>query len=73
MDLIVGLFLFLAGVYILHISIKSIQLVCPKIVEYRYIPRTLDEELREPVKPSEIFRSMFENQQPHAGRGGTFL
>lgn len=73
MDLIVASFLFLIGIYVLYISVKSIELVCPKIVEYRYVPRTLEEEMKEPVKPSEIFRTMFENQQPHAGRGGTFL
>ncbi len=61
------------GFYILYISIKGITLVCPKVVEYRYIPRTFEEEQRDPLKPSVIFADMFKLQQPHAGRGSTFL
>jgi hypothetical protein len=73
MDLLVTLFLVFVGIYVLYISIKSVTLVCPKVVEYRYLPRTLDEEMREPVKVSEIFRTMFETQQPYPQRGGNFL
>lgn len=31
---------------------------------YRYIPRTFDEEMDEPVYVSDIFRSMFAQQSP---------
>jgi hypothetical protein len=73
MDLTVGILLLITGLYILYISMKSINLVCPKIIEYRYIPRTFEEEQREPVRPSVIFEKMFTQQQPNAGQGGTFL
>lgn len=73
MDLTIAMILLSIGFYILYISIKSITLVCPKTIEYRYIPRTFEEEQRDPIKPSVIFADMFTLQQPNAGRGGTFL
>lgn len=33
----------------------------------RYIPRTLEEEQKEPVKVEKIFKSMFEQQAPWIG------
>jgi hypothetical protein len=33
----------------------------------RYIPRSLEEEAKEPVKVGDIFKSMFENQAPWIG------
>jgi hypothetical protein len=73
MDIIIGSLLLCIGLYVLYISMKSITLVCPKIVEYRYLPRTFEEEQREPVRPSVIFESMFKTQQPNAGQGSSFL
>jgi len=35
-----------------------------KTIEYRYIPRTFDEENNSPVYPSEIFKTMFSQQSP---------
>ena len=35
----------------------------PKI-EYRYLPRTLEEEQMEPVYVSDIFKTMFSQQSP---------
>lgn len=72
MDLIIGILLIFIGFYVLYISIKSISLTCPKIVEYRYVPRTFEEEQREPVKPTEIFKKMFDLQQPHPVGGSIF-
>ena len=38
---------------------------CPKpIIEYRYIPRTFEEEQNEPVKVSKIFDTMFSSETP---------
>ena len=34
--------------------------VCENKVEYRYVPRTFREEQENLVKPSEIFRDMFD-------------
>lgn len=73
MDFTIAIILLVIGCYVLYISIQSINLVCPKIVEYRYIPRTFEEEQRDPIKPSVIFEDMFKLQQPSAGRGSKFL
>lgn len=73
MDITIAMILLSIGLYILYISIKGIALECPKTVEYRYIPRTFEEQQREPIKPSVIFEDMFTLQQPEAGRGSKFL
>jgi hypothetical protein len=67
MDIAVGVFMLLVSVYILYISIKSSATECTKIVEYRYVPRTFEEEQREPVKVSEIFKRMFNDPTPRNG------
>lgn len=72
MDLIIGIFLFIIGLYILYISIKSIVLECPKTIEYRYIPRTFEEEQRDPIRPSVIFKDMFTLQQPFVAGNNLF-
>lgn len=53
------LFLFF-GIILVIIEITKVDRVCPqqKII-YRYIPRTFEEEMSEPVYPSQIFKSMF--------------
>lgn len=39
--------------------------VCPPAkIEYRYIPRTFDQEQNEPVKISQLFNSMFVEPTP---------
>lgn len=68
MDFIIGILLLLIGLYVLYIAIKNMTLVCPKIIEYRYIPKTFEEEQKEPIKPSVIFSDMFKLQQPRLGR-----
>lgn len=43
---------------------KSIYGQCPKcknIIEYRYIPRSPEEEAREPLTPTEIYKQLFKN------------
>lgn len=73
MDLIIGTLLLMIGVYILYISITSISLVCPKIVEYRYLPRTFEEEQKEPLETHTLFADMFKLQQPRFGRDDVII
>ena len=46
---------------------KAEQLSHPPKEIIRYIPRSLEEEMKEPVKAEEIFKSMFEQQVPWIG------
>ena len=71
MDYTIAFILMSIGIYVLYLSIKSITLECKKIIEYRYVPRTFEEEQLEPVKPSIIFSSMFERGNVRNGGGGT--
>ena len=55
--------LMILGVIILSVSYFSdtsdtSHIMKEKII-YRYIPRTLQEEQKEPIPPSEIFKNMF--------------
>jgi hypothetical protein len=58
--------LLLIGIYILYISIKHYDSVskCEKIIEYRYMPRTLKQEMESPVPISDLFSKMFEKESP---------
>lgn len=58
------------GFFLIYSAFKANDKKCPepKII-YRFIPRTLKEEMQEPVKPSEIFNSMFDNPNILLGRG----
>lgn len=61
--------LFFISIIIILIIIEFIRLNtkknCPKpIIEYRYIPRTFEEEQDEPVFIDEIFNSMFAQSSP---------
>jgi hypothetical protein len=63
MDLL-ALFLFTVGVYVLYLSMKWMSTECRPAVVNHYIPRTLEEEMMSPVKPSEIFSGLFANETP---------
>jgi hypothetical protein len=53
------------GILLITINIVNHEHKCPtKTVEYRYIPRTLEEEQAEPVYVSDIFKTMFSQQSP---------
>jgi hypothetical protein len=50
------------GGYLIYVAIKTDQKECPpQKIEYRLVPRTFQQEQQDPVKPSEIFSSMFNN------------
>lgn len=59
------------GVFFLYVGIlmiftgysKQLSDVTPEpIIEYRYIPRTFEQEQENPVKVSQLFSSMFTDQ-----------
>lgn len=62
--------LLLIGIYVLYLSVKHITLECQKVIEYRYVPRSLEEEMKNPVKLSDVFKKMFDVQQPYQNRVG---
>ena len=53
------------GLALILVNVVQHEQKCPtKTVEYRYIPRTLEEEEAEPVYVSDIFKTMFSQQSP---------
>jgi hypothetical protein len=53
------------GMVLITISIIQHEQKAPSTqIEYRYIPRTLEEEEAEPVYVSDIFKTMFSQQSP---------
>lgn len=64
-----NILLFIISIIIILIMMEFVRLetltTCPKpIIEYKYIPRTFQEEQNDPVFISEIFKSMFNNSSP---------
>ena len=58
-----GLFiLLLIGVILVFLGWQGNQKVCTPRVEYRFIPRTFKEEMEDPVKVSEVFKGMFDQE-----------
>lgn len=63
------LIVLIIGVFLIYMSYKRSEKQCPPPrVEYRFIPRTLKEEIENPVKVSEIFDSMFNSPTVFLGR-----
>lgn len=63
------LLVFLIGIFLIYSAYKTSEKVCPPPrVEYRFIPRTLKEELENPIKVSEIYDSMFNTPTVFLGR-----
>lgn len=53
------------GILLVTINIvKNIKQPEKKVIEYRYIPRTFEEENAEPVYVSDVFKTMFSQQSP---------
>lgn len=56
------------GVIIIWITYTHTKIVCPpQSIQYRFLPRTLSEELENPVKPSDIFSKMFDDPTVFVG------
>lgn len=63
----INLGLLVIGSILIYVSIQS---SCPPPkVEYRFVPRTFEEQMASPVQPSEIFKDMFEKPTPYVGGG----
>lgn len=61
----------LIGIFLIYAAYKTTEKTCPEPrVEYRFVPRTLKEEIENPVKPSEIFSDMFNKPSPFLYRTG---
>lgn len=63
------LLVLIIGVFLIYIAFKTSEKTCPApTIEYRFIPRTLNEEMESPVKVSDIFNTMFNEPTPFLGR-----
>ncbi len=63
----IGIFLFFCGIIFILIGYMEKKLEkCSPIpqIQYKFIPRTLEEEETNPVKPTDLFDFMFYDQQP---------
>lgn len=59
------LVIFTVGVILITQEFVKRTFVCPPSrVEYKYIPRTMEEEAQEPAYVSEIFKPMFNDPSP---------
>ena len=67
LTIILGLICILIGFAILYSDLYfrfKTKETPPEKIEYRYIPRTPQQELDEPVFPSDIFATMFSQPDP---------
>lgn len=63
------LLILVIGCFLIYAAYKTSEKRCPEPrVEYRFIPRTLKEEMENPVKVSEIFDGMFNSPSIFLGR-----
>jgi len=62
-----NILLVIAIVFIAIGLTRAEQLSKPQKETIRYIPRTLEEEQKEPVKAEKLFKTMFEQQTPWIG------
>ncbi len=68
----VALFLLFVGFIFLIIGYMNQIREAPKpVVEFRYVPRTFEEEQNEPPVLTDLFRTMFDGQQPYIYGLGT--
>ena len=62
------LVLFALGIFLLYVSIKVSEKTCPpRQIIYRFVPRTLKEEMENPVKIDDIFGTMFSGPNVYVG------
>ena len=62
----IALFLLFLGFSALAIGYANQIQAKPKtVVEYRYVPRTFEEEQNDPPLMTDVFRTMFDGQQPY--------
>lgn len=56
--------IFLSIIMITYAVVQSNKKCENKTIEYRYLPRTLEEEQSQPVYVSDIFKTMFNEPSP---------
>jgi len=62
------LLLFFAGIMMVVVGyINQLHKCPPAQIEYRYIPRTFQEEQENPVRVSQLFNTMFQDPSPWIG------
>jgi hypothetical protein len=62
----ISIFMFIIGLLIIIIMTRR---ECPRpLIEYRFVPRTFKEDSDNPIKVSEIFKTMFEKPSPFLDR-----
>lgn len=64
MKAIIIVFLFSGIIAIIIGYINQIKVCAPSPIEYRYIPRTFEDEQNDPVRVSKLFRNLFEEPSP---------
>ena len=62
------LILFIIGIIIITMEITKQTYQCPlKEIEYRYVPRTLDMDIKDSADVDKIFKTMFQSAEPWVG------
>lgn len=60
--------LFFAGVLMVTVGYVNQLHKCPPArIEYRYVPRTFQEEQENPIRVSQLFNNMFQEPSPWIG------
>lgn len=63
-------FLIIIGIFVLYLALKNLTTGCEKQIEYRFVPRTLQEEMENPIPLTQIYSNIFGGQQPMHGYSG---
>lgn len=62
------LVLFIIGIVIVTMEVTKMSYQCPvKEIEYKYMPRSLDMDLKDSADVDKIFRTMFQSAEPWVG------
>lgn len=68
MNLIFEVVLFAIGIILISLAVMKDEQKCPpKQIEYRFVPRTFEEEQKLPVRTTDLFKSMFDEASPWIG------
>ena len=62
------LVIFIIGIIIVTMEVTKMTYKCPvKETEYKYVPRSLDMDLKDSADVDKIFRTMFQSAEPWVG------
>jgi len=62
------LVIFILGIIIVTSQVTKMTYECPrKEIEYKYLPRSLDMDLKDSADVDKIFRTMFQSAEPWVG------